>query len=115
MLKRSTLSRPRRQNNKRAERLELTGRVFGRLTVLREAPRPAKDKTGGTFWLCLCTCGGEQARNQRQAALTDEQVASIRRCLAAGASQWDLAGAIGVARGHIANIATGHSRIDEAA
>lgn len=41
----------------RAGRLmqDLTGRVFGRLTVLRRVTTPA----GRRGWRCLCTCGNE--------------------------------------------------------
>lgn len=55
-----------------------------------------------------------QARNTRSFRLTDEQIAAVRNLLSAGAKQIDIAQAIGVARSHIANIATGHSRADEA-
>lgn len=56
-----------------------------------------------------------QRRNSSTFRLTDEQVAAINRLLASGARQIDIAQAIGVARSHIANIATGHSRQLEAA
>lgn len=59
---------------------------------------------------CRWASAKQQRHNQRQPVLTDEQIAAIRRCLAAGVSQWDLATALGIARGHIANLATGHSR-----
>ena len=41
-----------------ARPLELTGRVFGKWTVLERAPSP----TGGTrrYWLCRCECGTER-------------------------------------------------------
>lgn len=53
-----------------------------------------------------------QARNSSQFKLTDEQVVSIRRALADGARQIDIATIAGVARSHVANIATGESRAD---
>lgn len=37
-------------------KLELTGQIFGRLTVLKETARPITSKSG-TFWLCNCICG----------------------------------------------------------
>lgn len=37
-------------------KINLTGRKFGRLTVLREDGR---DKRGELLWLCLCGCGRE--------------------------------------------------------
>jgi len=52
----------------------------------------------------------EQAQNTRSFKLTDEQVISIRNLLNDGAKQDDIATVCGVARSHIANIATGHSR-----
>lgn len=40
---------------------DLTGRVFGRLTVISRAPRPAHTKpTYGACWLCKCSCGNEK-------------------------------------------------------
>lgn len=35
---------------------DLTGRVFGRLTVIERAPN---NKKGGTMWRCRCSCGKE--------------------------------------------------------
>lgn len=40
------------------KKIDLTGHVFGKLTVLREA---GKNKQGQYFWLCQCDCG-EKAR-----------------------------------------------------
>lgn len=51
-----------------------------------------------------------QSRNSSHFRLSDEQVIAIRRLLALGATQQDIAVIAGVARSHIANIATGHSR-----
>lgn len=51
-----------------------------------------------------------QIRNSRSFILTDDQVEAIRNLLKCGARQIDIAVACGVARSHIANIATGHSR-----
>ena len=36
--------------------IDLTGKVFGRLTVLSMAVK--KDSKGPTRWLCVCECGG---------------------------------------------------------
>ena len=38
-----------------SKKLDLVGKVFGRLTVLREVPK----KTSRRRWLCLCACGNE--------------------------------------------------------
>jgi hypothetical protein len=51
-----------------------------------------------------------QARNSRRFKLSDEQVVAIRAMLATGARQVDVALIAGVARSHIANIATGRAR-----
>jgi len=39
-----------------ASYIDLTGQVFGRLTVLRKAPPGVKEK-GRAAWECLCECG----------------------------------------------------------
>lgn len=36
--------------------IDLSGKVFGRLTVIREDGR---DKHGQKLWLCKCECGNE--------------------------------------------------------
>ncbi len=36
--------------------IDLTGKVFGHLTVLRQAP----SRGGKTYWLCKCDCGTEK-------------------------------------------------------
>jgi hypothetical protein len=38
--------------------LDLTGQVFGRLTVIHEHGRT---RCGNAVWLCRCTCGNEKA------------------------------------------------------
>lgn len=38
---------------------DLTGRVFGRLTVVARAPRP-DGRTPKVYWLCRCVCGTER-------------------------------------------------------
>lgn len=37
--------------------IDLTGQIFGRLTVVGRAKAPRNRKSGRTFWLCQCTCG----------------------------------------------------------
>ena len=37
-------------------KIDLTGRVFGKLTVLTEADRAWRTKV---HWLCVCECGNE--------------------------------------------------------
>lgn len=55
----------RKNGVKAKEKLQhyLEGRVFGNLTVLREATKEEKPvvKRNGTFWLCYCSCCGEKA------------------------------------------------------
>lgn len=39
---------------------DLTGQVFGRLTVLRRASKDeVGDRSSGTYWLCQCACGNK--------------------------------------------------------
>lgn len=40
---------------------DLTGKTFGRWTVLRRAPRPEYTNETGAWWLCRCSCGVERA------------------------------------------------------
>lgn len=42
------------------KRIDLTGKVFGRLTVLGPSHR---DKDANLFWKCTCECGAEKAVN----------------------------------------------------
>lgn len=48
--------------------MDLTGKRFGRLTVLQEAkPRKRKDRTGQLrFWMCKCDCGNVKEIRQEQ-------------------------------------------------
>lgn len=41
----------------RPNRLDLTGRKFGRLTALE--PTERRDHKGSVYWKCLCDCGSE--------------------------------------------------------
>jgi len=50
-----------------------------------------------------------QARNKTDTRLTDEQVDAIQRLLVSGAKQIDIAQAVGISRGYVANIATGRN------
>ncbi|MBQ2888563.1 MAG: transcriptional regulator [Firmicutes bacterium] len=47
----------RRDNVAAVNTRELTGQVFGELTVLSRAER--QDRNGGVWWRCRCACGGE--------------------------------------------------------
>lgn len=38
---------------------DITGQVFGRLTVIAPAPTPEGKKTTNQLWRCLCKCGAE--------------------------------------------------------
>lgn len=37
--------------------IDLTGKIFGRLTVIEQAGR---DQRGNVMWLCTCTCGNQK-------------------------------------------------------
>lgn len=50
-----------------------------------------------------------QARNTSRTRLTAEQAEAIKRMLAAGATQWDIAIAVGISRGTVSNVALGKS------
>jgi hypothetical protein len=38
--------------------MDLAGRVFGRLTVVKRVPPPLQPNNNGAYWECRCTCGG---------------------------------------------------------
>lgn len=38
---------------------DMTGAVFGRLTVIRRAPVQTYGRSHGAKWVCKCTCGQE--------------------------------------------------------
>lgn len=40
--------------------IDLTGKKFGRLTVLSQAKRPVGAASTSAFWLCKCECGTEK-------------------------------------------------------
>lgn len=48
--------------DERAKRkyIDITGKTFGRWTVLSRAARPNTTTNGGTYWLCRCSCGVER-------------------------------------------------------
>ena len=52
--------------------IDITGKKFGRLTVISEA---GKDKNGKIMWLCQCKCG-----TQKKARGGDLQKGAIRSC-----------------------------------
>ncbi|MBQ8765415.1 MAG: AP2 domain-containing protein [Clostridia bacterium] len=47
------------------EIIDLTGKNFGRLTVLGPAPRPKNIKDTHKYWECECTCGNQTVVNGR--------------------------------------------------
>ena len=40
--------------------IDLTGKIFDKLTVIKKVPRPDNLKSGGAYWLCKCECGKEK-------------------------------------------------------
>lgn len=40
-----------------AKIIDITGKKFGKLTVIEKAERPLEKKTKGAYWRCLCECG----------------------------------------------------------
>lgn len=43
--------------------IDLTGQVFGRLTVIEEVPKPEGSNTRYKCWLCKCSCGNYKIVN----------------------------------------------------
>lgn len=43
-----------------AKFIDLTGKTFGKLTVIKKVPRPENLKSAGAYWLCKCECGNEK-------------------------------------------------------
>jgi len=43
----------------RYPRVDLVGKVFGKLTVLEFVGRPSNGTSGDSLWRCRCECGGE--------------------------------------------------------
>ena len=46
------------REEKAKQGFDLTGRVFGELTVIEKSP--SQKKRYGTFWRCRCTCGNDE-------------------------------------------------------
>ena len=44
---------------------DLTGQVFGKLTVIKKVPRPIDKKSRDTYWECLCSCGNTKIFSRR--------------------------------------------------
>lgn len=42
----------------RSDKIDLTGKVFTNLTVIRDAP----SKNGNSYWVCICRCSPEKER-----------------------------------------------------
>jgi hypothetical protein len=40
--------------------IDLTGKRYGKLTVLKRVPAPEKDKSNKPYWLCECDCGNRK-------------------------------------------------------
>src|SRR5512142_694328 len=40
--------------------MDLTGKIFGRLLVIRKVDRPKGITSGFQYWLCRCECGNEK-------------------------------------------------------
>lgn len=40
--------------------LQLKGKKFGKLTVIKQVPKPEGKKSNGTYWLCRCDCGNDK-------------------------------------------------------
>ena len=51
-----------------SKKVELTGKIFGRLTVIRDAGR---DKRGNVIWECQCSCENKTIKNVASRHLQD--------------------------------------------
>lgn len=51
-----------------SKKVELTGKIFGRLTVVRDAGR---DKRGNVIWECQCSCKNKTIKNVASRHLQD--------------------------------------------
>ena len=45
------------KDSSKAKIIDITGRVFGRLTILSKVERPLEVKSTSTYWLTTCLCG----------------------------------------------------------
>ena len=57
-----------------AKSLELIGKIFGKLTVIKKLP----SKNGKTYWLCQCECG--KTSEVQGAHLTGGKIKSCGKC-----------------------------------
>ena len=42
------------------ELIDITGMKFGKFTIIKQVPTPAKYKNKGANWLCKCVCGNKK-------------------------------------------------------
>ena len=40
--------------------VDLTGKKFGRLTVIRKVEKPKNLRKKAAYWLCRCDCGNDE-------------------------------------------------------
>lgn len=73
----------------RPTKLDLTGKKFGRLTVLEEAEKPGQIKYKQSYWLCACDCGVKKI--VRGSLLVNGQIKSCG-CLRKDSTFKDLTG-----------------------
>lgn len=58
--------------------IDLTGRVFGKFTVVKQVNKPLNCTTRGTYWLCQCECGN--TRIYRAADINRQNALSCGEC-----------------------------------
>lgn len=44
-------------------KIDLTGKIFGEWTVIREATKEEKEYKPGAYWICKCSCGTQRVIN----------------------------------------------------
>lgn len=55
---------------------DLTGKIFGKLTVIKRVEKPADKKSVGVYWLCDCDCGNNAIRTSYQLKRKDTTMKS---------------------------------------
>ena len=58
---------------------DLTGQVFGKLTVIKKVSRPSDKKSAGTYWECQCLCGNTKIFSRHSLIQKEFKLADVFR------------------------------------
>lgn len=58
---------------------DLTGKRFGKLTVIKKVEKPINSTREGFFWLCKCDCGNEKIVCGKELGFYTNSCGCIRR------------------------------------